>query len=81
MELVARQSGSGEAAPGRPAAAWSAEAVTLSRHDEEVESATIRVAVPEGIAAGAWPVTFRATALEADRHPVVSEATTTLVVE
>jgi len=81
VELVVGQSGSGEPAPGRPAAAWSAEAVTLSRHDEEVESATIRVAVPEGIAAGAWPVTFRATALEADRHPVVSEATTTLVVE
>jgi len=59
-----------------------AEPVALPRGDLEVEEGVLHLSVPDDPAAeGIWEVTLRATALEADRHPVVSEARVTLVVE
>lgn len=54
----------------------------LARHDLETEEGMVRLAIPaDAERARAWRVTLRATALEAGRYPIVSEATVTLVVE
>jgi hypothetical protein len=78
---VARVEPAREATAARPPAV-SAEPVVLPRHDLDVEEGVLHLSVADDPAApGVWQVTLRATALEADRHPVVSEATVTLVVE
>lgn len=67
--------------PGQPPTI-EAPPIHLARHDAETEEGVVRLTLPADAPAGrAWGVTLRATAIEAGRHRIVSEATVTLVTE